>query len=105
LQLSTPAALVHCAHLAGRYPGSKKGGIPRDGRITREIAQMDAVIICVPTPLNEHHEPDLSYVTGTVESIAPYIHEGQLIVLESTTYPGTTEEMLCRCLRPATRTA
>jgi UDP-N-acetyl-D-glucosamine dehydrogenase len=59
-----------------------------------EIAHMDAVIICVPTPLNEHHEPDLSYVTGTVESIAPYIHEGQLIVLESTTYPGTTEEVV-----------
>ena len=59
-----------------------------------EIAQMDAVIICVPTPLNEHHEPDLSYVTGTVKSIAPYIHEGQLIVLESTTYPGTTEEVV-----------
>jgi UDP-N-acetyl-D-glucosamine dehydrogenase len=59
-----------------------------------EIAHMDAVIICVPTPLNEHHEPDLSYVTGTVESIAPYLHEGQLIVLESTTYPGTTEEIV-----------
>jgi UDP-N-acetyl-D-glucosamine dehydrogenase len=59
-----------------------------------EIAQMDAVIICVPTPLNEHHEPDLSYVTGTVASIAPHIHEGQLIVLESTTYPGTTEEVV-----------
>ena len=59
-----------------------------------EIAQMDAVIICVPTPLNEHHEPDLSYVTGTVESIAPHLHEGQLIVLESTTYPGTTEELV-----------
>jgi UDP-N-acetyl-D-glucosamine dehydrogenase len=59
-----------------------------------EIAQMDAVVICVPTPLNQHHEPDLSYVTGTVESIAPHIHEGQLIVLESTTYPGTTEEVV-----------
>ncbi len=59
-----------------------------------EIAQMDAVIICVPTPLNEHHEPDLSYVTGTVESIAPWLHEDQLIVLESTTYPGTTEEVV-----------
>ena len=59
-----------------------------------EIAQMDAVIICVPTPLNEYHEPDLSFVTGTVESIAPHIHEGQLIVLESTTYPGTTEEVV-----------
>ena len=41
-----------------------------------QIAQMDAVIICVPTPLNEHHEPDLSYVTGTVASIAPHIHDG-----------------------------
>jgi UDP-N-acetyl-D-glucosamine dehydrogenase len=59
-----------------------------------EIAKMDAVIICVPTPLNEHHEPDLSYVTGTVESIAPWLQEGQLVVLESTTYPGTTEEVV-----------
>jgi UDP-N-acetyl-D-glucosamine dehydrogenase len=59
-----------------------------------EIARMDAVVICVPTPLDEHHEPDLSYVTGTVKSIAPHIHEGQLIVLESTTYPGTTEEVV-----------
>ena len=59
-----------------------------------EIARLDAVIICVPTPLNEHHEPDLKYVIQTVESIAPYVHEGQLIVLESTTYPGTTEEIM-----------
>jgi UDP-N-acetyl-D-glucosamine dehydrogenase len=59
-----------------------------------EIAGMDAVIICVPTPLDEYHEPDLSYITGTVKSIAPHIHEGQLIVLESTTYPGTTEEVV-----------
>ena len=59
-----------------------------------EIAAMDAIIICVPTPLNEYHEPDLSYVTGTVRSIAPHIHEGQLIVLESTTYPGTTEDVV-----------
>jgi UDP-N-acetyl-D-glucosamine dehydrogenase len=59
-----------------------------------EISKMDAVIICVPTPLNEYHEPDLSYVVGTVNSIAPYIHDGQLIVLESTTYPGTTEDVM-----------
>ena len=59
-----------------------------------EIARMDAVIICVPTPLNHQHEPDLSYVTSTVASIAPHIHQGQLIVLESTTYPGTTEEVV-----------
>ena len=59
-----------------------------------EIARMDVIIICVPTPLNQYHEPDLSFVTGTVEAIAPHIHEGQLIVLESTTYPGTTEELV-----------
>ena len=59
-----------------------------------EIASMDAVLICVPTPLNDYHEPDLSYVTQTAKSIAPYLREGQLIVLESTTYPGTTEEVL-----------
>ncbi len=59
-----------------------------------EVASMDAVIICVPTPLDEYHEPDLSFVTGTVKSIAPYIREGQLIALESTTYPGTTEEVV-----------
>ena len=58
------------------------------------IGAMDVVIICVPTPLNEHHEPDLSFVTGTVSSIAPYLREGQLIILESTTYPGTTEEIV-----------
>jgi UDP-N-acetyl-D-glucosamine dehydrogenase len=60
----------------------------------REIARMDVVIICVPTPLNEYHEPDLSYVSGTVRSIAPHVREGHLIILESTTYPGTTEEIV-----------
>jgi UDP-N-acetyl-D-glucosamine dehydrogenase len=63
-----------------------------------EIEAMDAVIICVPTPLNEQREPDLSYVIGTVKSIAPHIHDGQLIVLESTTYPGTTEEIVVSLL-------
>jgi UDP-N-acetyl-D-glucosamine dehydrogenase len=59
-----------------------------------QIAAMDVVIICVPTPLDEYHAPDLSYVTGTVKSIAPHVHDGQLIILESTTYPGTTEEIV-----------
>jgi UDP-N-acetyl-D-glucosamine dehydrogenase len=63
-----------------------------------EIEAMDAVIICVPTPLNDHHEPDLTYITGTVASIAPHIHQDQLIVLESTTYPGTTEEIVAPML-------
>src|SRR6202050_2146595 len=59
-----------------------------------QITAMDVIIICVPTPLNEYHEPDLSYITGTVSSIAPHVHDGQLIILESTTYPGTTEEVV-----------
>ena len=68
-----------------------------------EIAQMDAVIICVPTPLDEHQEPALSFVTGTIESIAPWLREGQLIVLESTTYPGTTEEIVVPLLESGNR--
>src|SRR5215470_3356434 len=59
-----------------------------------QLRGMDAIIICVPTPLNEYHEPDLSYITGTAESIAPHLQAGQLVILESTTYPGTTEEVL-----------
>jgi len=58
------------------------------------IAEMDAVLIAVPTPLNDHHEPDLSFIVATAEAIAPHLRAGQLIVLESTTYPGTTEELL-----------
>ncbi len=58
------------------------------------IAEMDAVIICVPTPLTESREPDLQFITSTGEAIAPHLRAGQLIVLESTTYPGTTEEVL-----------
>ena len=58
------------------------------------IATMDAIIICVPTPLNEHHGPDLRYIQETAESIAPHLRAGQLVILESTTYPGTTEEVL-----------
>ena len=59
-----------------------------------KLAQMDAIIICVPTPLNEYHEPDMSYIIGTAEAIAPHLQKGQLVILESTTYPGTTEEVM-----------
>ena len=59
-----------------------------------QLAEMDAIIICVPTPLNEHHEPDLSFITNTAHAIAPHLQAGQLVILESTTYPGTTEEVL-----------
>ena len=59
-----------------------------------ELVTMDAIILCVPTPLDCHFEPDLSYVVDTIESILPFLRNGQTISLESTTYPGTTEEEL-----------
>jgi UDP-N-acetyl-D-glucosamine dehydrogenase len=59
-----------------------------------ELRECDAVLICVPTPLAPDHTPDMSFVTATVEAIAPHTHPGQLIVLESTTWPGTTTELV-----------
>src|ERR1700727_1654354 len=59
-----------------------------------DLSEQDAIIMCVPTPLTEHREPDLSYVENTAKAAAPWIREGQLVVLESTTYPGTTEELM-----------
>lgn len=58
------------------------------------VASADCVCICVPTPLDEYQQPDISYVKASAESIVPYMHKEMLIVLESTTYPGTTEELL-----------
>src|SRR6186713_80279 len=55
------------------------------------VRNVEAVIICVPTPLNKNREPDISYIIKTGESIAPHLHKGILVVLESTTYPGTTD--------------
>jgi UDP-N-acetyl-D-glucosamine dehydrogenase len=59
-----------------------------------ELGSMDALIICVPTPLDDHREPDLTYIRNTAESIGAHLRPGQLVVLESTTYPGTTEEVV-----------
>ncbi|WP_202079439.1 nucleotide sugar dehydrogenase [Caldalkalibacillus salinus] len=59
-----------------------------------KVVQADCVSICVPTPLDKYQQPDLSYVKASAESIVPYMHKDMLIVLESTTYPGTTEELL-----------
>lgn len=58
------------------------------------LSEMDAILICVPTPVDERREPDLSFVRQTAEAIAPRLVRGQLVVLESTTYPGTTEELV-----------
>lgn len=59
-----------------------------------EINSVDAIILCVPTPLNKYREPDLSFVTDTTDSMIPHLRAGQVVSLESTTYPGTTEEQL-----------
>jgi UDP-N-acetyl-D-glucosamine dehydrogenase len=59
-----------------------------------KISQADALIMCVPTPLNKYREPDLSFVLDTTDSLVPFLRKGQVVSLESTTYPGTTEEEL-----------
>jgi UDP-N-acetyl-D-glucosamine dehydrogenase len=66
-----------------------------------ELAQTDAVIICVPTPLRKTKEPDISYILAASEQVKTYLHTPQLIVLESTTYPGTTDEVLLPMLEEA----
>jgi UDP-N-acetyl-D-glucosamine dehydrogenase len=72
---------------------ARKQGFSATSEYAR-ITEMDAIIICVPTPLNQYHEPDLSFITDTTHAIAPHLQAGQLVVLESTTYPGTTEEIM-----------
>src|SRR5262249_33786295 len=71
----------------------KGGGLTATGDFAL-IRNLDAVLICVPTPLDERREPDLSFVEGTARAIAPHLQRGQLVVLESTTYPGTTDELV-----------
>jgi UDP-N-acetyl-D-glucosamine dehydrogenase len=66
-----------------------------------KIKLVDAIIICVPTPITVHREPDLSYVINVVNQIIPFLKSGQLISLESTTYPGTTEEVIGRKVQDA----
>jgi UDP-N-acetyl-D-glucosamine dehydrogenase len=67
------------------------------------LTAMDAIIVCVPTPLDEYREPDLSYITDTAKAIAPHLRAGHLVILESTTYPGTTEEVLIPILEKGNR--
>jgi UDP-N-acetyl-D-glucosamine dehydrogenase len=78
---------------AGEIQQARARGFEATADYSR-LTGMDAIIICVPTPLNEYHEPDLSYITDTAKAIAPYLRAGHLVVLESTTYPGTTEEVM-----------
>lgn len=59
-----------------------------------QLKEVDCILVCVPTPLNKYREPDISYIVNTAETISQHLREGQLIVLESSTYPGTTEEVM-----------
>lgn len=76
-----------------RIKEARKNGFESTADFSK-VAKMDALIICVPTPLNKHREPDLSYVIDTTNEIVPFLRAGQIVSLESTTYPGTTEEEL-----------
>ena len=87
---------------ADEIQAARKGGFSATSEYSR-LTDMDAIIICVPTPLNEYHEPDLSYITETAKSIAPHLRAGHLVILESTTYPGTTEEVLIPILEKGNR--
>ena len=90
------AALAAGRSYIAHVPASELKGIKASTDFGR-AAEADAVIICVPTPLSEYREPDLSHVRAAVASLVPHLRHGQIVSLESTTYPGTTEEEL----RPA----
>ena len=79
---------------AGGIAGLVKAGRFCASTDFSRVKEVEAVIICVPTPLNKNREPDISYILNTGKSVAPHLREGALVVLESTTYPGTTDEDL-----------
>ena len=84
-------------------PGETVAEVVRSGKFSASsdfsrVKEAEAIIICVPTPLNKHREPDLSYILDTGKTIARDLQKGTLVVLESTTYPGTTEEKLLEVL-------
>ena len=88
----------------GDVPSAELAREVQAGRLTATtdfsvLAGVDSVNICVPTPLRKTRDPDVSYIVSAVEEIARYLHPGMLIVLESTTYPGTTEELILPMLR------
>jgi UDP-N-acetyl-D-glucosamine dehydrogenase len=80
-------------------PSEAVGEVVRSGTFSASsdfsrIREVQAIVICVPTPLNKNREPDISYILDTGRSVARYLQKGMLVVLESTTYPGTTDEDL-----------
>ncbi len=91
------ASYIH--HISSEHiSAAVKSGLLQASTDFSRVSECDAVIICVPTPLNKNREPDISYILKTGEAIAPYLRKGTLVVLESTTYPGTTDEDLLQVL-------
>ena len=87
-------------------PSERVAALVADGRLEAtvdfsRVAELDTVNVCVPTPLRKTREPDLSYIVGALKDMVPHMRAGQLLVLESTTYPGTTEEIILPILREA----
>ena len=80
--------------LLGSDQSASRAGIFHPTTDYELLAECDAILICVPTPLTENREPDLSFVVATARTIAEYLRRGQVVVLESTTYPGTTDEVV-----------
>jgi UDP-N-acetyl-D-glucosamine dehydrogenase len=97
IDATKPAKLLAGQSYIKHIPSTEVAAAVATGRLDattdfRRVAETDAVILCVPTPLDHHLEPDLSYVRDTLDSVCPHVQPGHVISLESTTYPGTTEE-------------
>ncbi len=97
--LDKPAKINGGESYIDAVKGEDLAGVVAEGRLRAtslfsDLVKCDVVIICVPTPLNRHREPDLSFVQSTAEVISRHLRHGQLVVLESTSYPGTTREVL-----------
>ncbi len=96
---SKPTALAQGKSYLKTIPDDRIAPLTKSGQLTAttdfsRLSEPDALLICVPTPLTAHLDPDLSFIISTGQAIAPHLRPGQLVVLESTTYPGTTTEVL-----------
>ena len=96
---SKPMALAQGKSYLKTIPDERIAPLAKSGQLTAttdfsRLSEPDALLICVPTPLTSHLDPDLSFIISTGRAIAPHLRRGQLVVLESTTYPGTTTEVL-----------
>jgi UDP-N-acetyl-D-glucosamine dehydrogenase len=99
------AALMDGRTYIRHLPAELFSGVISRGRFlpTTDLSQLteaDAILICVPTPLTSHREPDLTFIEMTAHAIVPVLRKGQLVVLESTTYPGTTRDVIKPILEP-----